>query len=153
MVSARDLAKGVAPVEAIVARSPIDRVLRLQLATPNIENKIRWHVRKNAWEVKAISMLLPENFQKMFEVDGALRGEDFFKMKVVQYRLAIAEWNRCDHSTRRRITAPLVIFNAGVRVFCSMPHQAEPSPTPQAMVVASDGTATASQPSVPSASM
>ena len=34
------LAKRVAPVEAIVARSPVDRVLRLQLATPNIENKI-----------------------------------------------------------------------------------------------------------------
>ena len=33
------------------------------------------------------------------------------------------------------------------------PNQAEPSPTPQAMVVASDGTAVASQPSVPSASM
>ena len=106
------LAKRVVPVEAILARSPVDRSLPLQLATPNIENKIRWHVRKNAWEVKAISMLFPENFQKMFEVDGALRGEDFFKMKVVQYRLAIAEWNRCDHSTRRRIKAPLEVVDA-----------------------------------------
>ena len=101
------LAKRVVPVEAILARSPVDRSLPLQLATPNIENKIRWHARKNAWTVKAKKTVKKDKFQMMFEVDGALRGDDFLKMKAVQYRLAIAEWNRCDHSTRRRIKAPL----------------------------------------------
>ena len=91
-------------VAAIVARSPGDR--------GNIRGKIHWHVQKNAWEVKAQKTVKQDNFQMMFEVDGDLRGEDFFKMKAVQYRLAIAEWNRCDHSTRFRIEAPLEVVDA-----------------------------------------
>ena len=92
------LAKRVAPVEAIVARSPVDRSLPLQLATPNIENKIRWHARKNAWAVKAKKTVKKDQFQVMFEEEDALRDDDFLKIDE-----GGLEWNRCDHSTRRRI--------------------------------------------------
>ena len=92
------------PVAAIMAKD--------QSMCGNIRNKIRWRVEKNAWEVKAQKTVKQDNFQMMFEVDGALRGPDFKEMKAVQYRLAIAEWNRCDHSTRRRIKAPLEVVDA-----------------------------------------
>ena len=92
------LAKRVVPVEAILARSPVDRSLPLQLATPNIENKIRWHARKNAWTVKAKQTVKKDQFQVMFEEEDALRDDDFLKIDE-----GGLEWNRCDHSTRRRI--------------------------------------------------
>ena len=98
LASYTGLSKRVVPVEAIVARSPVDRSLPLQLATPNIENKIRWHARKNAWAVKAKKTVKKDKFQVMFEEEDALRDDDFLKIDE-----GGLEWNRCDHSTRRRI--------------------------------------------------
>ena len=161
MVSARALAKGEAPVLAIVARSPVDRDDSQsssgvsskwqfkQNVTPNIRDKISWQVDKSAWKVKAKKTIKSEKCKTFFEVDTSLTGRDFLSFKAGQYRLAIKEWNAKDHSTRARIKEPLLSPDGEISMEWSMPHQSKSSPTPLEMVVASDGTAVAS----PSASM
>ena len=70
---------------------------------PTFQNKIIWSPSKMAWLVKAKQVAKNTNHIKEFPVDTALRGTDFRQMKASQFRLAVAEWNKCDGSKSARI--------------------------------------------------